>query len=256
VDSVSRRLLRLEESWVTDHGYPAETIGYAGRAISADQPFNDWTLGPFIVQSLLLLIAPAFLAASVYMQLGRIVQLLEADGRLFIRRTWLTKIFVCRDVLSFLVQGSGGGLMAGKSLDSVHTGVNLVISGLFIQVVFFGIFLLATITFQLRLRAQPTPRSQSLPWKKHIYALYSVSALIFLRCLVRVVEYLEGYGGWIMSHEVMLYVFDGALMFLCMLIWNWIHPSEVRSLLLGGFAFKGYRLEKIEVEEHGNAALV
>ena len=56
-------------------------IGYVGRAISATQHFNDWTLGPFIVQSLLLLIAPALLAASVYMQLGRIVQLLEAESQ-------------------------------------------------------------------------------------------------------------------------------------------------------------------------------
>jgi len=41
------------------------------------------------------------------MVLGRLVLLLQAEKYLFIRRTWLTKIFVGGDVLSFIVQGAG-----------------------------------------------------------------------------------------------------------------------------------------------------
>jgi len=135
-------------------------------------------------------------------------------------------------------------------VSSINTGTYLVLAGLFIQVVFFGIFLVTSITFQLRLRSHPTPRSESLPWKKHIYALYTISALIFLRCLVRVIEYLQGYGGEIMRAEGFLYGFDSVPMILVMITWNCLHPSEVRSLLRGGVAFKGfkgYRIEKLEV---------
>ena len=46
------------------------------------------------------------------MELGRIVHMVDGDGALFIRRTWLTKIFVIGDIFSFLVQSSGAGLLS------------------------------------------------------------------------------------------------------------------------------------------------
>ena len=47
---------------------PVECVGYVGRALSHS---NKTALGPFIMQSLLILVAPALLAASIYMVLGR-----------------------------------------------------------------------------------------------------------------------------------------------------------------------------------------
>jgi hypothetical protein len=41
------------------------------------------------------------------MELGRIVEVVEGDANLFIRRKFLTAIFVCGDVLSFFMQGAG-----------------------------------------------------------------------------------------------------------------------------------------------------
>lgn len=64
-------------------------------------------MNPYIMQSVLLLVAPALFAASIYMELGRIVLMVDGERALFIRRTWLTKIFVAGDVLSFLMQSSG-----------------------------------------------------------------------------------------------------------------------------------------------------
>jgi hypothetical protein len=67
----------------------------------------DWTLGPYVMQSSLLLIAPALFAASIYMTLGRIIVLVNGEKYSIIRVNWLTKIFVAGDVLSFLMQSSG-----------------------------------------------------------------------------------------------------------------------------------------------------
>jgi len=173
-----------------------ETIGYIGRALSAGQNGGTYTLGPYIIQNLLLLVAPALFAASIYMELGRIVQMINGDKNLFIRRTWLTKIFVTGDVLSFFVQGGGGGLMASSNVDSINTGQKLVVAGLFIQLVFFGLFVIATAVFHVRMSRMPTPKSLELPWwKKHMISLYIVSILIFIRSIVRVVEYLQGFDG-------------------------------------------------------------
>lgn len=65
------------------------------------------TTGPYIVQSLTLLLGPTLLAASIYMALGRLIRLLNADRHLLIRTTWLTKVFVLGDVLSFLTRSGG-----------------------------------------------------------------------------------------------------------------------------------------------------
>lgn len=83
-----------------------ECGGYAGRIVSSKQTPN-WTEGPYIVQSLLLLLAPALFAASIYMVLGRIILLTDGEEHSLIRAKWLTKVFVLGDVLSFLTQSTG-----------------------------------------------------------------------------------------------------------------------------------------------------
>jgi hypothetical protein len=83
-----------------------EFAGYAGRACSG-QESPDWTLPPYIIQALLILVAPALFAATIYMELGRIVTLVDGEDYTLIRKKWLTKIFVCGDVLSFMVQSAG-----------------------------------------------------------------------------------------------------------------------------------------------------
>jgi len=59
------------------------------------------------MQTLLLLIAPALFAASIYMELGRIIELVDGEAHAMIRKRWLTKLFVCGDVLSFTLQMAG-----------------------------------------------------------------------------------------------------------------------------------------------------
>lgn len=51
-----------------------ESIGYIGRILGHNDPTS---LGPYVMQSLLILIAPAFFAASLYMVLGWIIALID-----------------------------------------------------------------------------------------------------------------------------------------------------------------------------------
>lgn len=209
-----------------------ETTGYIGRCLSASENPGPYQLGPYIIQAIFLLVAPALFAASVYMQLGRIVHMIDADRALFIRRTWLTKIFVCGDVLSFLMQSSGGGLLATGNIATVNAGNNIIVAGLFLQIIFFGLFVIAAAIFQLRLRRMPTQKSYQLPWyKKHMLSIYLVSAMIFVRSIVRVVEYLQGFSGYIITHEVYLYVFDALVMWAATVVMAYIHPGEVAAEL-------------------------
>lgn len=83
-----------------------ETVGFIGRAIGAKQS-PDWTFGPYVMQSLLLLLGPTCYAASIYMILGRLIRLLGAEKYSLIRPSWLTKFFLFGDVLSIALQGMG-----------------------------------------------------------------------------------------------------------------------------------------------------
>lgn len=83
-----------------------QIIGYGARAVSGTESPN-WTLGPYIIQAIFLLVAPALYAATIYMQFGRIVTLVDGKQHTLIRHQWITKIFVTGDVLSFFLQGGG-----------------------------------------------------------------------------------------------------------------------------------------------------
>ena len=67
-----------------------------------------------------------------------------------------------------------------------------------------------------------------------------------IRSVFRVVEYLQGFSGFLLSHEVYLYLFDALLMLCVMVLLSVVHPSEVVALVNGGKAAKrGWKMEKI-----------
>ncbi|EKG22447.1 RTA-like protein [Macrophomina phaseolina MS6] len=217
-----------------DFSTPGQWIGYIGRAMSAH---DQWALGPYMIQSMLLLIAPALFAASVYMILGRIILVTDGEKHSVISKKWLTKIFVIGDTISLLTQSGGGGIMAAGSLDSMKLGEKIVIVGLFIQLIFFGFFMYASSRFFARIRASPTARSldSSLGWEKHFWVLMAVSLLIFVRSVFRVIEYCSGNNGYLLKHEIFLYLFDACLMLAVMVVFNVVHPSQITNKLGGDY---------------------
>ncbi|KAH8692376.1 RTA1 like protein-domain-containing protein [Talaromyces proteolyticus] len=209
-----------------------ETVGYIGRAMSAQQSPN-WALGPYIMQSTLTLVAPALFAASIYMELGRIIRVVHGEQLALVRVTWMTKFFVAGDVLSFLMQATGAGVLASSHSSTNSTGTHIIVGGLFLQLIFFAFFLASAITFQRRIQKHPTPESVAdyIPWTKHMMALHTSSVVILIRSIFRVIEYLQGQDGSLLSTETYLYIFDASLMFLVMVTFIYIHPSEINCLL-------------------------
>ncbi|RSL74511.1 hypothetical protein CEP51_011535 [Fusarium floridanum] len=157
----------------------AEIIGYIGRILNAKEDPGCWTMGPYIMQNVLILIAPALMAASIYMILGRIILLTEGEHHALIRRRWLTKIFVFGDVASLLLQSSGGGLMAVNE-DLQKIGQNVIIGGLFVQLLFFGCFIVTSGLFHRRMRLAPTPKSlePAIRWQTYLITLYKETTVI------------------------------------------------------------------------------
>lgn len=196
---------------------PVQTIGYAGRVWSH---YDKYSLGGFIIQAILILVAPALYAASIYMILGRLIRAVKGEHLSLIPVQWVTRIFVTGDVIAFTLQAGGGGIQAAGTLELYETGEKIIIAGLFVQIVIFGFFVVTSVLFHVRLIKNPTAiaTSEAIPWTRYLTVLYVTSAIILVRSIFRVIEYLQGNAGYLISHEIFLYIFDALLMALTMAI--------------------------------------
>ena len=105
-------------------------------------------------------------------------------------------------------------MQTGKDVDKQKLGQKLIIGALFLQIFIFGLFVVVAGVFNWRIARCPTQPAQGAPWRKHMGALYAASALIWVRNVVRTIEYIQGSDGYIVGHEAFLYGFDAAPMFL------------------------------------------
>lgn len=194
-----------------------QTIGYCGRIWSH---FDKESIGGFVMQAILILVAPALFAASIYMILGRLIRALGAEHLSLIPIKWVTKIFVTGDVIAFGLQAGGGGIQSAGTLEMYDMGEKIIIAGLFVQIAVFGFFVVTALLFHTRMikTSHAGVNRGPVAWKRHLYVLYTTSALILIRSIFRVVEYLQGNNGYLISHEVFIYVMDALLMAIVMTI--------------------------------------
>ncbi|GAA90897.1 hypothetical protein ASPFODRAFT_196446 [Aspergillus luchuensis CBS 106.47] len=211
-----------------------QIIGYITRALAHS---NTQSVPIYAVQDILILLAPPLYAATIYMTLGRLITLLDAERLSLIPIRWLTAVFVTGDVLSFLLQGAGGGIMSSGSLSGMTTGENVIMGGLAVQLIFFSVFVIVATLFHYRIHQNPTEKSISTciarsgwrtpNWETTMVGLYIASILILIRSVFRMIEYAGGNDGYLISHEAFSYVFDAMLMFFAMIVISVLHPSKV-----------------------------
>lgn len=127
------------------------------------------------------------------MILSRIIRRTNSPSYSIIRPTWLTKLFVGGDILCFVVQGGGAGiLVASNDAAGFKRGENIILGGLILQLVIFGVFVIVAWVWHRRLSARPTAASADVSWKKLIIILYAASICIAVRNIFRAVEYAMG----------------------------------------------------------------
>lgn len=202
-----------------------EAVGYFIRYLASK---DETSVGFFVIQTLLILVAPALLAASIYMILGRLILLLRAEAYTLVRASWLTKIFVGGDVLSFIIQLAGSGMLS----NNFNLGKSIILVGLVLQLVSFGIFIAAAAIFHYRMTRNPTTISYTMDsrgqmqWKGVMYLLYFSGGLIFIRSVFRFIEFTGGSDSIIMKSEAYLYICDSLLMFVVLAVLGYFHPSD------------------------------
>jgi hypothetical protein len=123
--------------------------------------------------------------------------------------------------------------MGTMQLKLALAGEKIVIAGLSLQVATFVVFLIASIDFHIRMnrktKAAAVSGEAAGDWKKMLWIIYSVSALILFRCTFRLVEYAMGNSGYLIAHEWTLYAFDAVPMFLVLVLMLVLQPTKYVS---------------------------
>lgn len=112
------------------------------------------------------------------------------------------------------------------SADMMEIGEYIVIVGLFVQIAFFGGFLVVASVFHWRMRKAPTAKSTepAVRWQAYLSTLYVSGILIWVRSLFRAIEYIDGNDGPLMRDEIYVFTLDGMLILIVMVYMNWFHP--------------------------------
>ncbi|KAB8265702.1 RTA1 like protein-domain-containing protein [Aspergillus pseudonomiae] len=219
-------------------GAATEVAAYAIRAASVKQPDN---IGLYATSATLIVIAPVLVCASLYILIGRLIR---SGGRaapspdtetkdpvlLFGRfsPSWIPRVFVTSDVISFLTQAAGSGIAssndwAGKEKD---VGVGVLIAGLVLQLVTFAFFLVVVVWFD-----KWSPRARGCGEvesgvRSVLNGIYEAGFFITIRLIYRVIEFSMGMDTYTWTHEWPLYVLEAVPMLMAMMILGWYHPAR------------------------------
>lgn len=185
---------------------------------------------PFCIQNVFILLPPVLYAASIYMTLSRVIRSVGGEKHSIFKPLWLTRIFVTGDVLALAIQSGSAGMMVISDLASIAE--KIVVGGLAFHIVIFGIFWTTATMFHVRMRRDPAALGlirKDLKWEQILYMLYATSGLIMARSIFRMIEFIMGHDGYLLTTEWPLFVFDAVPMFIVMVIFWWWFPSILQN---------------------------
>lgn len=204
-------------------------------------PFNK---PGFQIQIVCLILGPAFNSAAIYVTLKRIVQIFGPEYSL-IKPKKYTIIFIVCDVVSLVLQGTGGGIAATADTDikKRDRGTNLMIIGICWQVFTLTIFG-AVVGHYLWKRRRAIRAGHPLSsearsvladkkFKLFVFGVASAFAAVFIRCVYRVPELAEGWGSSIMRDEPTYIALEGVMISYATLVQTGFHPGFCFPQLTG-----------------------
>ncbi len=146
--------------------------------------------------------------------------------------------------------------MSSGTIENYELGEDVTVAGLAVQLTFFSVFMVTCGIFHRRIRNNPTEQATALAarlrskttrtWETVLYGLYIASILILVRSIFRLIEYVQGNAGYLISHEVFMYVFDAALMWFTMVVMNVAHPSMI---LVGSQKDRNEQMQELDSGE-------
>ena len=139
---------------------------------------------------------------------------------------------MCSDFLSLVLQAAGGGIADSFTGPMQRTGIDIMVAGLFLQVISLVVFLGYLLVFSLRCRsgrldmdADKVSTRNATMFKVFLASLLLATIVILIRSIYRVAELWEGFSGKLWNNEVDFMVLDGAMMALAVVLLTIFHPG-------------------------------
>ncbi|CAI7572993.1 unnamed protein product [Penicillium glandicola] len=214
-------------------GLVLEIIGYAGRL---QMHYNPFRFDPYLEYLICLTIGPAFISASIYVCLGRIVVVYGEHISRLRPRTY-TIVFILCDLISLLLQAAGGAITSivdADQEDLAQAGINIMIAGLASQVASLAIFMVLCLDFAWKVRnshqklnpeIHMTDLRNSIRWKAFLAGLALATLTIFIRSVFRVAELQSGFHSSLANNEVAFMILEGAMIVIALLCLTILHPG-------------------------------
>ncbi|KDN35312.1 hypothetical protein RSAG8_11698, partial [Rhizoctonia solani AG-8 WAC10335] len=186
----------------------------AGLFIRIPFGANQDTLGLYIIMNMLTVLSPCAFIATVYMLLGRLAIHLDADEYLLIKSRLITKIFVTSNIVTLMIQASGGSMAASTTNGNLGSKIFLV--GLIVQLISFCLYMVVFAVFLRRMKLH-RPEECVLPrnsaeffthWTALAGSIVVSCVGILIRSIFRTIENAQGFTGYLATHEVYFYVLD------------------------------------------------
>ncbi|KAH9875846.1 Lipid-translocating exporter-like protein rta1 [Plenodomus lingam] len=217
------------------------TLGYALREYGAYNYLYDGTekapLALFILSQICIYLGPPLLELANYHILGRVFHYVPYAAPFNPGR--VTAFFGGLMAIVEGLSGSGVSLTANaKAKESTKkTGHNLLLVALALQVCVIFIFVYLSVLFHRRCIKAKVP-AQSKAVKSTLMTLYLSMALIFIRCVFRLVEMATSSTSVditsmerlmklspVLRNEAYFYAFEASLMLINSFLWNVQHPG-------------------------------
>ena len=171
--------------------------------------------GLYIAMYLFVVLSPAAFLAFNYILFGRFTAALEGSKPSQVRNRsrysflpprMVKRIFVTSDVVTFLIQAAGGGLQTSGNYKNIQTGDSVFLAGTILQTVSYLLFTALVIVAHARLYRDDRVRYHAMHLSEPVVQLFGLlyisSIGILIRSWYRVVEFSQGYGGYLYSTEV------------------------------------------------------
>ncbi|BFZ64824.1 hypothetical protein YB2330_005977 [Saitoella coloradoensis] len=208
-----------------------ESIGYGARIPLARDPAGSATL--FKCMDACVIIAPIFYAAAEYVFLGRLMNYVGRQHSL-LPPTLISYIFVASDVVSLCIQIAGAVILlsvdqGSSTLAQINAayekGNNVLMAGLAVNLASFAIFCLQITYFDIHTRRHPSSPRKS--WRPFLYVLYTSCFFVLVRQIYRVIEFSQGWTGYLPTHEAYFYGFDTLMILLAGVVYvGWGFPGR------------------------------
>lgn len=137
-------------------------------------------------------------------------------------------IFCTCDIVSLVIQAIGGG-MASAEADKVNgntaTGTNIMVAGIIFQLVSITIFVVCAVDFVIRTMRHKLLQSLTGSIVPLLGAMIFSVLCIYVRSIYRTIELLQGWRGYLITHEEYFVALDGAMMVAAVVVFNVVHPG-------------------------------